>query len=126
MTTVPESAETAIFLYYMDRINQVVQEQDAGSAGSLSTEPHGGLVLTCVCARYLLQIVKDKQEFERVEVSREEALSMFAENKFKSEIIQGLPSDATISLYRCGPMVIAPRPANPREQTPVNLVVVAL
>ena len=55
-----------------------------------------------------LQIVKDKQEFERVEVSREEALNMFAENKFKSEIIQGLPSDATISLYRCGPMVMAP------------------
>ena len=30
---------------------------------------------------------------------------MFQENKFKVEIISGLPADATISLYRCGPMV---------------------
>ena len=49
--------------------------------------------------------MKEKQEFERVVVSREEALGMFAENKFKAEIIGGLPDDATISLYRCGPMV---------------------
>jgi threonyl-tRNA synthetase len=40
-----------------------------------------------------------------VVVTREEALSMFEENKFKTEIIDGLPQDATISLYRCGPMV---------------------
>lgn len=54
---------------------------------------------------WCLQIVREKQEFERVVVSREEALSMFEENKFKAEIINGLPQDATISLYRCGPMV---------------------
>ena len=51
------------------------------------------------------QITKEKQAFQRVVVSREEALSMFQENKFKVEIISGLPQDATISLYRCGPMV---------------------
>ena len=51
--------------------------------------------------------MKEKQEFERVVVSRAEALSMFPENKFKAEIIAGLPPDATISLYRCGPMVCA-------------------
>ena len=51
------------------------------------------------------QITKEKQAFQRVVVSREEALSMFQENKFKVEIISGLPEDATISLYRCGPMV---------------------
>ena len=74
---------------------------------------HGRQLLTYAHMTWLgcLQIVKDKQEFERVEVSREEALSMFAENKFKSEIIQGLPSDTTISLYRCGPMVPAPHPS---------------
>ena len=49
--------------------------------------------------------MREKQQFERVVVTREEALSMFEENKFKAEIIQGLPQDATISLYRCGPMV---------------------
>ena len=48
-----------------------------------------------------MQIVKEKQNFQRVVVSREEALSMFQENKFKVEIITGLPEDATISLYRC-------------------------
>ena len=52
--------------------------------------------------------MKEKQAFERVVVSREEALSMFEENKFKTEIIDGLPQDATISLYRCGPMVSCP------------------
>ena len=45
--------------------------------------------------------MKEKQRFQRVVVSREEALSMFQENKFKVEIITGLPEDATISLYRC-------------------------
>lgn len=43
--------------------------------------------------------------FERVVVSREEALSMFEENKFKVEIISDLPADAVISLYKVGPMV---------------------
>ena len=36
------------------------------------------------------QIMKEKQRFERVVVSREEALAMFQENKFKVEIISGL------------------------------------
>ncbi|GLC55278.1 hypothetical protein PLESTB_000967300 [Pleodorina starrii] len=49
--------------------------------------------------------VKESQKFQRVVVSRDEALSMFQENKFKIEIIQGLPSDATITIYRVGPMV---------------------
>jgi threonyl-tRNA synthetase len=48
------------------------------------------------------QITKEKQNFQRVVVSREEALSMFQENKFKVEIISGLPAEATISLYRSG------------------------
>ncbi|CAG9465379.1 unnamed protein product [Pedinophyceae sp. YPF-701] len=49
--------------------------------------------------------VKEKQQFQRVVVTRDEALAMFQENKFKIEIISGLPEDATISLYRNGPMV---------------------
>lgn len=49
--------------------------------------------------------IKEKQHFQRVEVSRAEALAMFQENKFKIEIINGLPEDAIISLYRVGPMV---------------------
>ena len=40
-----------------------------------------------------------------MEVSRDEALSMFLENKYKVEIIQALPAEARITLYRVGPMV---------------------
>jgi threonyl-tRNA synthetase len=50
-------------------------------------------------------VVKEKQEFQRVEVSRAEALDMFQENKFKVEIISNLAVDAVITLYRNGPMV---------------------
>ncbi|XP_020082672.1 threonine--tRNA ligase, mitochondrial 1-like isoform X3 [Ananas comosus] len=49
--------------------------------------------------------VAEKQPFERIEVSREQALEIFAENKFKVEIINDLPSDKTITVYRCGPLV---------------------
>ena len=51
------------------------------------------------------KIISEKQEFQRIVVSRAEALEMFEENKFKIELISGLPEDATISCYRCGPMV---------------------
>ncbi|CAL4904564.1 unnamed protein product [Urochloa decumbens] len=49
--------------------------------------------------------VAEKQPFERIEVTRAEALEMFAENKFKVEIINELPEDKTITVYRCGPLV---------------------
>ncbi len=52
-----------------------------------------------------MQIIKEKQNFQRVVVTRNEALEMFQENKFKLEIIGALPETATITLYRCGPMV---------------------
>ncbi|XP_020270441.1 threonine--tRNA ligase, mitochondrial 1 [Asparagus officinalis] len=49
--------------------------------------------------------VAEKQPFERIEVSRAQALEIFAENKFKVEIINELPEDKTITVYRCGPLV---------------------
>ncbi|CAM6092657.1 unnamed protein product [Calypogeia fissa] len=49
--------------------------------------------------------VKEKQPFERIEVTREQALDLFSENKFKVEIIKELPADKTITVYRCGPLV---------------------
>ena len=45
---------------------------------------------TNMCSSSGAQIMKEKQRFERVVVSREEALAMFQENKFKVEIITGL------------------------------------
>jgi threonyl-tRNA synthetase len=49
--------------------------------------------------------VKEKQPFERIEVTREQALDLFSENQFKVEIIKELPDDKTITVYRCGPLV---------------------
>lgn len=47
----------------------------------------------------------ERQPFERIEVTREQALEMFADNSFKVEIINDLPADKTITVYRCGPLV---------------------
>ncbi|KAL9401574.1 hypothetical protein Peur_005423 [Populus x canadensis] len=52
-----------------------------------------------------LKAVAEKQPFERIEVSREQALEMFSDNNFKVEIIKDLPADKTITVYRCGPLV---------------------
>ncbi|KAK4764411.1 hypothetical protein SAY87_013849 [Trapa incisa] len=49
--------------------------------------------------------VTDRQPFERIEVSRDQALDMFSDNLFKVEIIKDLPADKTITVYRCGPLV---------------------
>ena len=59
------------------------------------------LLVVCVSAA---QVVKETQSFQRVAVSRGEALAMFQENKFKVEIISNLPESAIISLYRCAPV----------------------
>ncbi|XP_022725441.1 threonine--tRNA ligase, mitochondrial 1-like isoform X3 [Durio zibethinus] len=52
-----------------------------------------------------LKAVAEKQPFERIEVTREQAIEMFSENNFKVEIINELPADKTITVYRCGPLV---------------------
>lgn len=46
------------------------------------------------------QVMKENQSFQRAVVSRDEALGMFQENKFKVEIIGNLPQSAVVSLYR--------------------------
>lgn len=49
-------------------------------------------------------IIKAKEPFERVEVSRPEAIKMFADagETYKVEIIEALPEDATITIYKTG------------------------
>ena len=49
--------------------------------------------------------VKDRHTFDRVVITKQEALDMFSENKFKVEMISAFPDDEVISCYRCGPMV---------------------
>ncbi|KAE9607096.1 putative threonine--tRNA ligase [Lupinus albus] len=51
------------------------------------------------------EAVGEKQPFERIEVTRDQALEIFSDNKFKIEIINDLPADKTITVYRCGPLI---------------------
>ena len=48
------------------------------------------------------KIIKEKKTFERIVVSKEEALEMFKDNAYKIEIINELDEDSEISLYRQG------------------------
>ena len=48
------------------------------------------------------EIMKRKEEWTRKEVSREEALRIFADQKFKTELIRDLPEDELITIYYTG------------------------
>ncbi|KAF8382770.1 tars-1, partial [Pristionchus pacificus] len=49
--------------------------------------------------------VKDKQKFERLEVSKEDLIEMFAYNKFKQRILAEKVTTPTTTVYRCGPLI---------------------
>ncbi|PAV75103.1 hypothetical protein WR25_05460 [Diploscapter pachys] len=49
--------------------------------------------------------VKDKQPFERLEVSKEDLLEMFKYNKFKVRILNEKVKTPTTTVYRCGPLI---------------------
>mmetsp|Transcript_13697 Transcript_13697/g.43295 ORF Transcript_13697/g.43295 Transcript_13697/m.43295 type:complete len:719 (+) Transcript_13697:127-2283(+) len=53
----------------------------------------------------VMGVVKEKQNFERIEVTRDQALEIFKDNPFKVELINELPEDVIITVYRCGPLV---------------------
>lgn len=50
------------------------------------------------------EIAKKDLELERIEISRDEALKLFkeADEKYKVELIEDLPADETITLYKMG------------------------
>lgn len=48
------------------------------------------------------EIINKGENFVRKEVSRKEALELFADNKYKTEIINELPEDEVISIYYTG------------------------
>jgi len=54
---------------------------------------------------YMRQTIARDLPFQREELSREDAQSMFAEQPFKLEIIDDLPPDEAISIYRHGDFV---------------------
>ncbi|KAJ3193494.1 threonyl-tRNA synthetase [Irineochytrium annulatum] len=50
--------------------------------------------------------VKEKQNFERLLVSKEDLLKMFAGNKYKVHIIKDkIPDGTSTTVYRCGPLI---------------------
>uniref|UniRef100_A0A0R3RYR9 threonine--tRNA ligase n=1 Tax=Elaeophora elaphi TaxID=1147741 RepID=A0A0R3RYR9_9BILA len=50
-------------------------------------------------------VVKDKQPFERLVVSKEDLLQMFKYNKFKIRIINEKITTPSTTVYRCGPLI---------------------
>ncbi|CAM4625302.1 unnamed protein product [Caretta caretta] len=50
-------------------------------------------------------IIKEKQPFERLEVSKEILLDMFKYNKFKCRILNERVNTPTTTVYRCGPLI---------------------
>eukprot|EP01121_Diplochlamys_sp_Union-15-3_P005633 TRINITY_DN1596_c0_g1_i1.p1 TRINITY_DN1596_c0_g1~~TRINITY_DN1596_c0_g1_i1.p1 ORF type:complete len:747 (-),score=168.90 TRINITY_DN1596_c0_g1_i1:3-2243(-) len=51
-------------------------------------------------------IVKESQPFERLEVSKEDAIEMFKYSKYKVEMISKKVADGSFcSVYRCGPLI---------------------
>lgn len=48
------------------------------------------------------QIIGRQEDFVRKEISKQEALELFKDNKYKTEIINELPEDEVISLYYLG------------------------
>ncbi|PKU69661.1 Threonine--tRNA ligase, mitochondrial [Dendrobium catenatum] len=73
---------------------------DAYYGDATLNEEHFGQIQS-----HAAKAVAEKQPFERIEVSKEQALEMFVENQFKEKIINQLPDDKTITVYRCGPLV---------------------
>ncbi|KPP66493.1 hypothetical protein Z043_114998, partial [Scleropages formosus] len=69
-----------------------------GQRGVSSTE-FGALEGIC------RSVVKEKQPFERLEVSKETLLQMFKYNKFKCRILNEKVTTPTTTVYRCGPLI---------------------
>ena len=48
------------------------------------------------------EILKRKEDWRRVEIGRAEALELFKDQKFKTELIEDLPEDELLTLYYTG------------------------
>jgi threonyl-tRNA synthetase len=69
--------------------SQVVQEEDKKALETLANS-----------------IIKEKQPFERLEMTKDELLEMFNYSKYKEYFInQRVPDGTTSTVYRCGPLI---------------------
>ena len=71
--------------YYDFKLSRPVLEEDYKSIENKMTE-----------------ILKRKEEWKREEISREAALELFKDQKYKTELIEELPADEIITIYRTG------------------------
>lgn len=87
---------------------------EGAGAGELATLTRGGMCDSAVISsEHLLElehiianITRQKQPFERVELTKEEALEMFHYNPFKCAIIRDkVPDGGSCTAYRCGPLI---------------------
>uniref|UniRef100_A0A7N8WPC2 threonine--tRNA ligase n=1 Tax=Mastacembelus armatus TaxID=205130 RepID=A0A7N8WPC2_9TELE len=67
--------------------------------GGVSSTEFGDLENLCKA------VVKEKQPFERLEISKETLLKMFKYNKFKCRILNEKVTTPTTTVYRCGPLI---------------------
>lgn len=52
------------------------------------------------------KIAKQKQKFERMVITKEEGLELFADNPFKQTIIKTkVPDNSRTTVYRCGDLI---------------------
>lgn len=51
------------------------------------------------------QIVKERQRFERILVSKDDLLEMFAYNKFKLRVLHDKVKTEKTTVYRCGTLI---------------------
>ncbi|GLE00369.1 hypothetical protein PINS_up009126 [Pythium insidiosum] len=51
------------------------------------------------------RIVKQRQPFERLVVSRDTAREMFEYSEFKRQMLDKIPAHEDVTLYRCGPLI---------------------
>lgn len=77
------------FYYEMDTLGRSVSQSDYPALETLAKG-----------------IIKEKQQFERLEMSKEELLEMFKSNPFKVHIIKDkIPDGTSTTVYRCGTLI---------------------
>ncbi|TMW62733.1 hypothetical protein Poli38472_005351 [Pythium oligandrum] len=54
---------------------------------------------------HIKKIVKQRQPFERLEVSRDFARELFQYSEFKLQMLNKIPATEAVTLYRCGPLI---------------------
>lgn len=55
--------------------------------------------------KHMQELTSSRVPFERLEVSKEFALNIFSYNPFKQEILQKIPDNEQITLYKCGDFI---------------------